>query len=118
LDVSSGHLYGQYVFRNATTSWYSKWEYLFCRYGMFYGATDFEQTLCWNLTTDHRKMTMFVGSSGGLDPKCSKRCRIYWGVFTTAAYCAQKESPDPMLMTMRSFVWLCLTCTLFAPNAL
>jgi hypothetical protein len=39
---------------------------------MFFGATDFEQTLCWDLMSDSETDSMFDGSSGGLDPKCGK----------------------------------------------
>jgi hypothetical protein len=90
------HLYGQYVFRKRQLQWYSKWEYLFCRYFMFYGATVLSKRCVgtWRLITEKWLCSSF---SGGLDPKCSKRCRIYWGVFTTAAYCAQKKALIPCL---------------------
>jgi hypothetical protein len=44
-------------------------ECLFCRllYFMFYGATAFEQTLCWDLMSESETDSMFDGSSGGLD---------------------------------------------------
>jgi surface protein len=63
---------------------------------MFSGATAFEQTLCWDLMSETITDNMFDGSSGGLDPKCSKCIAtmwMYWGVSIDCRY--REPDPDP-----------------------
>jgi surface protein len=65
---------------------------------MFYGATAFEQTLCWDLMNELYSLSMFNGSSGGLDPKCGKYIATtgnIWGrLHRLPLQFTKRESPD------------------------
>jgi hypothetical protein len=81
---------------------------------MFYGATAFEQTLCWDLMSESETDSMFDGSSGGLDPKCGKCIATTVHILGSSQICrysAQRKALILMLMTMRSKLFLCVPPT-------
>jgi surface protein len=66
---------------------------------MFYRATAFEHTLCWDLMSESQTDSMFVGSPGGLDPKCGKYIATtvdtLGRLHRLPLQFIKRESPDP-----------------------
>jgi hypothetical protein len=66
-------------------------------YFMFYGATAFEQTLCWDLMSESRNrlyVRRFIWWSGSNAVSALLQPCIYWGAVIAAAT-VRKEKPDP-----------------------